>query len=403
MNYPQSQTSITLRWQRVPWWLWIVIIDVYLLVATEIVAYRIPFPGKGILFYPFNLAVEMNLGVWWSGIILFAAALLAYENFCNREGSEGLAWLVISMLLLGLSYDEVGSIHERVDGWSDIIPLAIVGIVFFVFAIVRLFKRKETRKSAIIILSGFVLFGSVMLQEYLEWNIDWAHWLRGIRTGVEEGTELLGELLSLWGIVSQRKKKFPNMSLATIIADPLRMKYLPVVIFIGLLIHGAVILFLGGNIAITGQGNPAVWYPSALFFVIFCASFWIAICASKAKRTYWIVLTAIFLLSSAGSVYNLLDVVPVIRKLPIELMSSIYFYGFSIGILAIMTLLYRTYHRKLFAEEPLIVASVILLLIVNYIIGSELFQFFVFGVFVFLLARPVLGHLPVMREKITAK
>jgi voltage-gated potassium channel Kch len=415
MIHPQSHTSIKPRWQRIPWWLWIVVIDVYLLVATEIVAYDISIPAKGALFYPFDLSVEMNLGVWWSGICLFAAGLLAYENFCNGEGSERSAWLVLSALLVGLSYDEVGSIHERVGKdsvmgvwsalgvWSGKLPFIVIGFAFFVFAFVRLIKREQTRRSAIAILSGFVLFGSVLLQEYLEWNIDWAPWVRGIRVGVEEGTELLGALLCLWGMVSLRKKGSQNASLETIIANPLRMKYILAVIFVGLLIHGAVILILGRNINITGLGNPAVWYPSALFFVIFCTGFWIAMNAPKTMHTFWVVLAWIFFLSSAAAVYNPLLLVPIIRKLPIELLSTMYFYGFSVGILVIMLLLYRIYPRKLFAEGPLIVAAIIVLLTTNYIIRSELFQMFIFGIFVFLMSRSVLVRLPVMQEKVTAQ
>jgi hypothetical protein len=60
----------------------------------------------------FDVAVEMNFAVWWSSILLFLIGYIAYEHFLSEEGDTKKAWLGISILFIGLSIDEMSSLHD---------------------------------------------------------------------------------------------------------------------------------------------------------------------------------------------------------------------------------------------------------------------------------------------------
>jgi hypothetical protein len=51
-------------------------------------------------------------------------------------------------------------------------------------------RHLRERRSFRLTLSAFLLFGLVVFQEYLEFSINWPRWMKGVRLGFEEGTEL---------------------------------------------------------------------------------------------------------------------------------------------------------------------------------------------------------------------
>ena len=202
------------RVTNIPWWKWIIVIDLALITITALIKLDINLPG----FVYFDLGNEMNFAVWWSTITLFLTGVLSYELFCSKKDGTKTAWLAISILFCALSWDEIGSLHERAfqGSWSNYIPYAIAAVSLLIYALIKLSAKTQTRKSALLILVAFILFGSVALQEYIEHAINWTGWLIGVRVGVEEGTELLGTLLSLTAVIIQREPK-PSQSIEVLL------------------------------------------------------------------------------------------------------------------------------------------------------------------------------------------
>ncbi|NEO41398.1 MAG: hypothetical protein F6J90_35770 [Moorea sp. SIOASIH] len=302
--------SLKKQLMTLSWWKWIVIIDILFIVATFLSAINSPWLNTLFKVYHFNLAGEMNIAVWWSSILLFIAAFLSYENFVSeKRRGYSTSWLIISSVMLLLSLDEIGSIHEvlQEDSWSNYIPFALVGIILLTYSLLKLFSQQNTRKSVILILSGFILFGSVVFQEYIEVTTEWSDSLLGIRAAIEEGSELLGTLLCLFGITIQSQKHNDSDSLISWLPNPLLMKDLPIFLLGGMVIHIAASFlvqhlpsFLNPIVpSLSNGGIPAIWYPMTIFFMLFCASSRKALNLGNNNPQAWLLLSVSFLIFSA--------------------------------------------------------------------------------------------------------
>ena len=254
------------RVTNIPWWKWIIVIDLVLVTITALTKVNINLPG----FVYFDLGNEMNFAVWWSTITLFLTGVLSYELFCSKKDGTKTAWLAISILFCALSWDEIGSLHERAfqGSWSNYIPYAIAAVSLLIYTLIKLFAKTQTRKSALLILVAFILFGSVALQEYIEHAINWTGWLMGVRIGIEEGTELLGTLLSLTAVVIQREPK-DSQSIEALLPNLQSIKSFSYLLLFGLFLHGIVSFWLPSLPDLYERGNPAIWYPSMVVFLIF--------------------------------------------------------------------------------------------------------------------------------------
>lgn len=323
------------------WWQMILGIDLFLVVVTVLTRYSVQFPGRGRLGNHFNLAVEMNGGVWWSGACLLALSLMAYELYCRNEEKTKAAWLVLSVVLAGLSLDEIGSIHERISagvdrGWLDLLPYGVVLVSLVAYAVVALFRSEKTKRSSLYIAAAFFVFGGVALQEHLENIVTWPAWSEGIRTGVEEGSELLGAFLLFWAIIPHRSGNRGN-SLRAAIPDPFSMKHLPLVVLIGFVFHSLSSILAPSLIDITEKGNPLAWYPIAVFFLLFSAAFWKRL-DTKEKSGNWAALALFFLFCSAGFCYTPAKLFRDLGGMvPVNLLPSFFLFIVVIGVLALST------------------------------------------------------------------
>jgi hypothetical protein len=164
---------------------------------------------SGVLAYKFTLANENNVGAWWSGILLAAAALFAtdgHARLADRDARAARGWLLVAGLLLFLSADEIGSLHERlglvgmawgIGPWGLLLPLGAVLGAAFLWAAAALWRAGERRQVAVLS-TGFAILASVALQEYVEHAVDWGDGAAAVaRLVVEEGSELCGILLLL--------------------------------------------------------------------------------------------------------------------------------------------------------------------------------------------------------------
>jgi hypothetical protein len=157
-----------------------------------------------------TLSWENNLGAWWSGMLLAVVSLHAFDGYVRLRGSKPLAargWSMLAAVLLFLSFDEVGSLHERLGDlggppplreWSLLLPLGAVLGAMCLRALALLWQADGERWKVWSIGAGLFLLSSAAPQEFLEHRIHWqTDAAKAIRAAMEEGTELLGMLVLL--------------------------------------------------------------------------------------------------------------------------------------------------------------------------------------------------------------
>ena len=180
------------------WFYSILAISVGLLLTTALVPFNRP------LLRQFDLNVESNLASLWSGLLLLMASLHAFDGWARyrlQKPPLGWAWLIIAAALAGLSLDEVGSIHERLermeDGVGQILTVTIVLILAaaVLTALSVLYRSRSYASSAMLIAIAMVLLATVPLQENIQGQLQWPGYLDVLRVVLEETTEIIAILL----------------------------------------------------------------------------------------------------------------------------------------------------------------------------------------------------------------
>src|SRR5258705_12593640 len=91
----------------------LITISVILVCATWVLRWQV-----ALFLAPLNLTNENVAASWFSGILLLLGSLHAADGFFRVRRTNfkaALAWCVICGMLLALSADEIGSLHERID------------------------------------------------------------------------------------------------------------------------------------------------------------------------------------------------------------------------------------------------------------------------------------------------
>ncbi|MDX1520600.1 MAG: hypothetical protein R3264_03145 [Anaerolineae bacterium] len=401
----------------IPWWLWIVAIDLFLLFMTVTFHYVPDYSWKWTVFNQFNLGLEMRLAAWWSSASLFLLSLLAYELFVNEIRKFRTAWIILAILFLLLSWDEFGSFHEVIgyfQGFQAYLAIGLVSGLFLSFALTHLYLNQQTRKSAALLTVAFLLFASVGFQEFLEHRINWSIWAVGLRAGIEEGTELLAILLGFVAVVNQGHLKQRAQTLSRIIPNPQNMRYISYMMTIGLVAHLVIsfllITFMDNLIGtpLEGRydakmwGNPAIWYPVVVSIFLSALAFWIYKQGTLDNKRYgWLLLSLLFLASSLILVY----IMPIQRGVPLQrfgIFSNVYVF------LAIEVLILMIWNVANFGALPNLMSLSIfvlaILLIVGFILDSRINRYIVVGLATFILVRlslmPILNDQPFGRSRL---
>lgn len=193
------------------WFYGATLFSVLLLAATALNVLGAASGFAALLLGRFSLTGENNAAAWWSGMLLAVVSLHAYDaraRLRQRQPGAARGWALIAAVLLFLSADEVGSIHERLamlgrhlglGSWSLLLPIGAVLAAMLGRALVLLWTAGgEQRRQVRLLVAGFLLLGSVALQEFIEHRIEWQSAVaRAVRAVVEEGTELTGMLVLL--------------------------------------------------------------------------------------------------------------------------------------------------------------------------------------------------------------
>lgn len=163
-------------------------------------------------FRQFNMDGELNVPTWWSSLILIATAGACFGLWWTtaRLGRRSGQWLAIAIGFLGLSLEEVASIHEdigsSVGGGSDHVsiwpllyaPLVVLGIWMLVRAV-----RDLPRPIATMALLGLVAYVGVLSIELLSLLGE-----SNTTIAIEENLEMLGTGLMLCALASELTTRF---------------------------------------------------------------------------------------------------------------------------------------------------------------------------------------------------
>ncbi len=159
---------------------------------------------------------EYTLGNWWSGMLLLGFAVLAAMAASNTQTDQPrqrCALSGLSLLSLGLSLDELGSLHERAndlgplpDDWNFILCALIFAIVL-TWALWLLWReQKSCGPFWLRVLMGFGCLAMVEPMERYEHIHPWPTVLVPASVVLEEGFEILGSSLLLWAGIGLFRK-----------------------------------------------------------------------------------------------------------------------------------------------------------------------------------------------------
>ncbi|MFN7140676.1 MAG: hypothetical protein ACK4UN_15175, partial [Limisphaerales bacterium] len=188
-------------------------------------------PNTKLILMQFNLGVENVVASWYSSMFLLSISVVCLVCwFSDRAGQLrspqdkekkrsdssprrffSLGWLCLAALFMGLSLDELGSVHERLGelfpvqrdgidlGWEHLLLIPILAVAGLMLGFAWLHLRRRPATVALMIL-GTALFVSIPFQERFEQNA-WREtgkdvlWQRPMRyVLLEEGSELFGML-----------------------------------------------------------------------------------------------------------------------------------------------------------------------------------------------------------------
>ena len=209
---------------------------------------------------------------------------------------------------------KLGSLHERL-GWRGVIAPAICFFVFISYALIHLYKVKQTRSSALWLFAGFAILATVPVQEFIEHSYQWnTPLIQALRVISEEGSELIGFLLLLIGIVNQHKLK-KGYTFLVIIPDLRRVPGLDLFLILGLIFNITICWFVLDQLTdMPRRGNPALWYPMVVSLIMTCQAIWMFVCVNTKVKKLWLIVALFFLIASAGIIADLFILIPKITQ-----------------------------------------------------------------------------------------
>jgi hypothetical protein len=242
------------------------------------------------LFVQFHMAAENVLVTWYSSMILLSASVVSL--FCHAadrihgapKGVMRVGWLLLSVILLLLSADEIGSIHERIGmlpilnfsgsgalGWSTVlaIPIGVVALFIVVFALTRV--RRFPWALGFMILAAVLYVINPLLEKtqisLLAVSPSKDAWFpHDFSLHLEEGAELYGglcfliasSLYLLGSMAGTRTLDLPKAWIDRCLA----------VLITAMVLTWFLIQLSGFSFIKADDGMPENWYPSALCMLL---------------------------------------------------------------------------------------------------------------------------------------
>lgn len=185
-----------------------------------------------------DLDAEANAPTFFSILLLASAgALLGVIARHRRANGEpgALQWAMLSILFIGLSFDEAASIHETMIGpfrrmfpdnrfvyFGWVIPGAvfvlIVGVLFF-----RFLLRLDSRTRTLFIAAGFIFVGGALgievVESYIASGQGEENWPYVIALTVQEVLEMVGVILFIYALLEHMRDLTSGLDLTWTNAD----------------------------------------------------------------------------------------------------------------------------------------------------------------------------------------
>lgn len=246
-------------WLHKRWFSLLVIVSALLAIVT-FASYALQ--GSGLLskvLFRVGLGGENCVGAWWSGMLLLGA-VFSFDGplLKDRSVQERRGWLMLGFILLCMSFDEIGSVHE---GMSFKI-IGAIGLSMLVFSLIELSKGRIARRTFVRILVGFGLLGTIAIQERLQHSLQWNNQIiYGARAMLEEGTELCGMLVLLSATVANTRdflSRHPDLAMNLTVFGRKRILIAAIVLAPTLSAATFILPYPGG---------PANWIASSLYLL----------------------------------------------------------------------------------------------------------------------------------------
>jgi MarR family transcriptional regulator for hemolysin len=233
-----------------------------------------------------NLGLENNVAVWFCSMLLAAIASVALLCFVfDRSDGErswlGYGWLVMAALFVALSFDELGSLHERMP-----LPGGLAGQVLWYAPVVAVlpaymgvfaYSRMRADPVAIGLMAlGALMFASIPIQEYFETAVVQrsAGWQRPVLDMLlEEGAELLAMCLILAAFVRYALGFLRHDEAGRNRLAHLAIGRVPLAAWIGIVAAGGLVAGEAAARLLKPDeisGDPRHWFPAFACFAAAC-------------------------------------------------------------------------------------------------------------------------------------
>ena len=304
----------------------IIILNILLLFGTWLHNSRLLFSKSfsiNLLLAQFNFAKENVAAAWYSSMLLLVVGLMAALCFISdmqrftkpQDRILNYGWIVVSMIFILLSFDEMGSFHETIGetilfqkaggnengGWYAFYVL--IGIVAVFMISFFLMKFKGNKMAFLLTVLAVLLFVSNPFQEKYEMST-WRNsanpelWRRpGFFLLLEEGSEIFASFCFLYsftvyliGATSNNNNALSVQTLNLV----LKLKSNFIFYLLGMIGSlGALMLmvrFNAWNIAGDDKGIPQNWFPAVMSLLAFLSSMYLYFFTQKeavyTKRIY---------------------------------------------------------------------------------------------------------------------
>jgi len=257
----------------------------------------------------FSVGLENNIGAWWCGALLFLAAVHAMDGF-RRYRDRGVArlafaWLVMACVMIALSLDETGSLHERVagyGGWWGLLPFGIVLIASVTWASWQMWTDPAERQSIKLVALAFACFAATALNEFIEHAFEWPASLRPWRTGFEEGIEIVGMLILVAAAMHNSGGAFMGTRSGERERPCLWLAHsMPAWVLLAILAVSPFFAVLSAGLHDMWRGRPADWLASMMFLLAALAAWRPVLCLKEPERYPGRIAVGLLLLAASAS------------------------------------------------------------------------------------------------------